>query len=326
MVLLRRKASLTIPLIMLCLLSLSAAVQPAVGEKPLVVATTSVLGSVAEDLAGDQVEVIILVNPTICPAHYDVKPSDVYVISRARIIFYHGVEGWLNQLYETSGSSAELIKISGGWSTPDGARHYYEEVASALSSRLGLSVSTKLEQRLKELEEVAQQILEEAESRHVSSINVIAMEWQKDFVEWLGFKIVGTFGPPEKVSSADIEKLVKMGKENNVDVIVSNLQSGTELGETLAREVGAIHVILSNFPRGGPEAKTLVDLIKKNSEDLLSSLDMLALKKDLSRAKSEVEYYRALSYCLAIIILVESIILAYLLAVRKWKKGRIVMP
>jgi ABC-type Zn uptake system ZnuABC Zn-binding protein ZnuA len=308
-----------IPLIFLILAGLLSAVQPVAGEKPLIVATTSVLGSVVEDLAGDQVEVIILVSPAICPSHYDVKPSDVYAISRARLIFYHGMEGWLNQLYESSGSKAELVKISGGWSTPEGARKYYEEVASALRSKLGIDVSARLEQRLRELDDVARQIMDKVSSQQASSIKVIAMEWQRDFVEWLGFKVVDTFSPPEKVSSADVERLVRAGVENGASLVVSNLQSGVELGETVAREIGAIHVILSNFPGSDPETKTLIDLIRRNAGSILGSLDMLAVKRELSRAVGEAELYRALSYILATIVAAESIILAYLV-VRRWRK------
>jgi ABC-type Zn uptake system ZnuABC Zn-binding protein ZnuA len=306
-------------LIFLVLAVLLLAAQPIAGEKPLIVATTSVLGSVVEDLAGDKVEVLVLVNPTICPAHYDVKPGDVYAISRANLILYHGMEGWLNQLYESSGSRAELVKISGGWSTPEGARMYYEEVAAVLRSKLGIDVSARLEQRLRELDEIARRITDEARSRQASSIKVIAMEWQRDFVEWLGFKVVDTFGPPEKISSADVERLVRAGVENDVALVVSNLQSGVELGETVAREIGAIHVVLSNFPGSSPETKTLLDLIRRNAGSMLGSLDMLTVKRELSRAVGEAELYRALSYILAIIVAAESITLAYLV-VRRWRK------
>jgi len=55
------------------------------------------------------------------------------------------------------------------------------------------------------------------------------MTWQKDFVKWMGFVVVGEFGPPEKLSSADIERLIAMGRENGVEMVVNNLQSGTEV-------------------------------------------------------------------------------------------------
>jgi len=314
-----RLAAAAFLVVSLVLAGFWAACQPIAGEKPLVVTTTSVLGSVVKDLAGDQVEVVILVNPAICPAHYDVKPSDVYAVSEAELILYHGMEGWLKQLYETSGSHAVLVKISGDWATVDGIKHYYQEVAEALSSKLGLDVSKRLEQRLGELEELAQQILHEAESRRTSSVKVIVMSWQKGFLKWMGFNVVGEFGPPEKLSSADIEKLIAIGRENDVGIIVSNLQSGTEVGETLARELGAVHVVLSNFPESDPETKTLIDLMKKKADKLLEAVTLLNVKKALSKAESEIELYQALAYTVIIIAAIEAAALVYLLTARRRK-------
>lgn len=61
-------------------------------NKPLVITTTSILGSIVRDIAGGNVDVIILVSPTICPRHYDVRPSDVWSLENADIILYHGFE------------------------------------------------------------------------------------------------------------------------------------------------------------------------------------------------------------------------------------------
>lgn len=83
----QRGRPLSISLVFLVLISTLSSVQPIASEKLLIVTTTSVLGSVIEDLAGYQVEVIVLVRPTVCPAHHDVRPSDIYAVSRVKLIF-----------------------------------------------------------------------------------------------------------------------------------------------------------------------------------------------------------------------------------------------
>ena len=299
-------------LLIILLLANGLAAAAAAEEKPLVVATTSVLGSVVEDLAGDQVQVIVLVNPSICPAHYDVKPSDLYAVSKAKLIFYHGIEEWLMQLYNASGSKARLVKVSGGWSTIDEAKSYYQQVAEALESELGLDVSEKLGERLSELDRVAEEVLGEAEKESTSSINVIAMKWQRSFVEWLGFNVVGDFGPPERLSSSDIEKLISLGKEKNVAIVISNLQSGTDVGEAIAREIGAVHVVLSNFPGSSPEAKSLADLIEGNAEKVFKAISLYQLKRMVMEMRDEVEFYRVGFYALLVVAVVEAAGIAYL--------------
>ena len=307
------------PIICLLLISALLAGVASAEEKPLVIATTSILGSVIEDLAGDKVQLIVLVSPSICPAHYDVKPSDVYAVSEARLIFYHGMERWLDQLYEVSGSKAKLIKISGDWTTPDGIKTYYRKVAEALESELGIDVSDNLESRLSEIDKASEEILRNAERSGVSEIGVIVMSWQKGFVEWMGFKVVGEFGPPEKLSSADIEKLIELGEKNDVRLVISNLQSGTHVGETIAEELNAVHVVLSNFPGTDPETRTLIDLMKAKADRLLEAVKLLDLKRSMASMETMVEFYQAVVCLLIIIVAVEALAIIYL--VRRMRRA-----
>ena len=282
-------------------------------EKPVIIATTTVLGSVVQDLAGDSVELHVVVSPAICPAHYDVKPSDVYVFSKASVILYHGFEPWITGLYEASGSKAKLVKISGSWSTPDGIKKYYQEVASALREELGLDVSDKLKETLEKIDSVAGEIRSRADKLGVSDVKVITMKWQEEFVKWVGFNVAADFGPPEKLSSADVDKLVEIGKNERVTLVISNLQSGTKFGESLAAEIGAVHVVLSNFPWSDPEAKTLMDLMKRNADELFKATELYDVKVTALELQRMLELYQTLTYCLIALVIVEAALLVYLI-------------
>ncbi len=293
---------------------------PTAAEKrPLVIVTTSVLGSVVQDLAGDKVDLIVLVNPAVCSAHYDIKPSDVYAVSKADLIIYHGFEKWIEDLYQTSGSKAKLVKVSGPWNTPDGVKSYYEGVAKALKSNLGLDISDSLDEKLRKMDETFAKIQEEAQSLKTSSFKVITMSWQKDFVKWLGFDIVGEFGPPEKLSSADVEKLISLGEDEKAALVISNLQSGVHTGETIAESIGAVHVTISNFPSTDPESKTLIDLVQSNADKLFDAVKLYDLRRSLSAAEAEAEFYRYLAYSLIAVVVIEAAILVY--AVRRPRAG-----
>ena len=306
--------------ILAVLLFLTAFAAPVAAEtKPLVVVTTSILGSIVKDLAGDEVDLIVLMNPSACPAHYDIKPSDVYAVSEADLIMYHGFEKWIVDLHDTSGSKAELVKVPGPWNTPEGVRNYYVKVADALKSSLGIDVSARLNVKLREINETLSKISEEARSIDAQSVKVIVMTWQKDFVKWLGFRIVGEFGPPEKLSSADIEKIVKLGKNEGAALVISNLQSGIHTGARIAEEIGAVHVVLSNFPGTDPETNDLVDLLKRNAEKLFDAVKLYSIKRDLATARSEAEFYMYLAYSVIVIAVIEAALLAY--ALRRVRGG-----
>ena len=283
------------------------------GDKPIVVTTTSVIGSIVKDLAGDRVDLYVIVSPAICPAHHDVKPSDVYTFSKASLILYHGFEPWVEDLYKASGSKAKLVKISGAWDTPEGIKSYYKNVALKLKEELGIDVSDRLNEVLPKIDSLAKKIKSKAEKVGASKVKVIAMKWVEEFVKWLGFEVVADFGPPEKLSSADVEKLVKVGREEGVMLVISNLQSGVEFGESLANEIGASHIVLTNFPWTDPDLKTLMDVLERNAERLVRGVELYHVKSITSELENELNLYKVLSYCLIAVVVVETIFLGYIL-------------
>ncbi|MDQ1280425.1 MAG: hypothetical protein QG670_1688, partial [Thermoproteota archaeon] len=46
-------------------------------SKPIIVCTTSAVGSVVQEYMGDSVDLVVLIQPGLCPADFDMKPSDV---------------------------------------------------------------------------------------------------------------------------------------------------------------------------------------------------------------------------------------------------------
>ncbi len=122
---------------------------------------------------------------------------------------------------------------------------------------------------IKSINDTAKALKEEAEYLEVEQIKVICMKWQEGFVKWLGFNVVATYLPPERISVKQTLEFIKKGKEESVVLIIDNLQSGTEFGAKLASEVGAFQVILSNFPGAIPETENYIRLIEHNARQLL---------------------------------------------------------
>jgi len=299
-----------VPLTLLALLLVPAAF--AQDEKPVVAATTTVLGSVVRDLAGDRVEVVVILNPSLCPAHYDVRPSDVYLLQRANLILYHGFEPWMDRLVEAARASAPLVKVSGPWNTPEGLEKYYEAVKEALEEHLGLDVSEGFERSLARLKSVEGELKGRAEELGVSKVKVISMAWQKPFLSWLGFQIVADYPPPEKLSSKDLVELVEVGKREGVVMVVDNLQSGTGFGRTLAERIGALHVVLTNFPETEPGVSNVTNLYEHNAETLFASLRSLSYMLEAQGLRGELQLYQALTYSLIVVAAVEAVFIGYL--------------
>ena len=252
-----------------------------VQAKPLVVATNAIFGEFAAIIGEDLIEVFTITPMGFCPAHYDLRPSDIAAVTDAALVIYQGFEPWMETLLasvESSQHPVQTIQLTGEWNRPSYAIEKCEAIAEALSETLPESTATfeknvaTYRDKLTALAEVLQ---EKAGRLGVGNVSVISMQWQFFFVSWLGFDVVATYGMPENLSLKDLIELRKIGEENEVVLVIDNLQSGADFGGKLAEEIGAVHVVLSNFPGAMPGTATVLDLFERNAEALFSAIEPL---------------------------------------------------
>ncbi len=279
-------------------------------EKPLVVVTSTVLGSIVEDLAGDQVEVQVILNPALCPAHQDLKPSDVELIAMARLLLYHGFEPFVDRLVEAAGNKTVAVRVGGPWNTFEALEDKYRNISNILTEYLGLDVSGRLENCLQAIDHAENEVLSSIEALEPSRINVIVMAWQADFVRSLGFNVVATYPPPERMSAGYISSLVSLGMEKNVHMVIDNLQSGIDVGREIANRIGAVHVVLTNFPKTSPGVENVTMMLRYNAESLKTALLTAEVKIELQKAQRRAETFMYLSIGLMAVVIVESLIIA----------------
>ncbi|MDD5264662.1 MAG: metal ABC transporter substrate-binding protein [Candidatus Bipolaricaulis sp.] len=239
-----------------------------------VVATHSVLGEIAKTVGGEYVDVVTIIPSGFCPAHYDLAPSDFAALLHAHVVFYSGFEPWVERL---SGSTKEgaLVQLRGSWNTPADAIEKTNAVAQVLAERIPEGAATfaaNAEQYVAKLQAVSDELQRRAAEMNVSVVPVVCMEWQVSFVKWLGFQAAVTYGMPEGLSLRDLVQLAETGRAVKAVLVIDNLQSGIEFGAKLAREVGAVHVVLSNFPGALPKTATLIDTLRRNADALLGAI------------------------------------------------------
>ena len=295
-------------------------------SKPLVVCTTSVLASIVEDLADGDVEVKYLVSPSMCPGHYDVKPGDVETIRNASLILAHGMEwsGWLRELINSANQTGDLhvpiYNITGPWNTPPMLKQKYQTVASKLSEALGLNVSSKLSKCLDAIDQVDAELKSIVDKYGFNGTPVACMLWQKGFVEYLGFKIVAVYGPPEKVSARQYESIIANATEEGAILVIDNLQSGVELGKKIAYEIGAVEVAISNFPGVTPELNNVTQVMKWNAVKLAEALRSGKAMGEVAQLRREVDSWRIATVSASVICVAELLIIVALIV--RLRKGR----
>ena len=243
-----------------------------------VVSTHAVLGEFARIVGGEAVEVVTIIPSGFCPALYDLTPSDLASVLDASVVLYSGFEPWIQTLADAVGSDALFVQLPGSWYTPEAAAEKVRTIRDVLASQLPESsedIGERAEAYTEELLALGDALREKAEAAEVSNVSVLCMQWQADFVSWLGYHVAAIYGVPGDLSLRDLVALAAVGNDAGVQLVIDNLQSGVDFGAKLAREVDAIHVVLSNFPGAMPATATVIDLMTRNAEALLSALEPL---------------------------------------------------
>jgi ABC-type Zn uptake system ZnuABC Zn-binding protein ZnuA len=256
------------------ILSVTVAKAQETTEKPIIVCTTSAVGSVVEAYLGDTADVLVLVQPGLCPADFDMKPGYVDAVSKASILFKQNIQGefWLEGLLEAAGSeNLTQVAIPGAYNTPQGAKNYISWVGGNLSQILDVDLDSQISEMLNEVDEVSSWMSTQAETLQASNVNVICMKWLQTFIESAGFTVVATFNPPETLSAGDITALLQTAQTEEVALIADNLQIDVEFGAGIASEVNAEHLVLTNFPGAIPNTETLPKMLRYNAEQLFNS-------------------------------------------------------
>ena len=81
-----------------------------------VVATNSILGDLVKNVAGEAADVVVLVPTGGDPHTYEPTPADAEAIADADIVFENGLglEVWLDDVFEASGSDGQRIVVTDG--------------------------------------------------------------------------------------------------------------------------------------------------------------------------------------------------------------------
>ena len=311
--------------LMLTLMFLSVTVTEAQAatEKPIIVCTTSAVGSIVEECLGDTADVVVLVQPGLCPADFDMKPSHVHAVSNAKILFKQNIQGefWLEGLIEAAGNSnITVVAIPGAYNTPAGAKNYIRWVGGNLSQILDVNLDSKISEMLTDVDDVSSWMTSQAETLEASNVNVICMKWLQTFIESVGFNVVATYNPPETLSAGNITSLSETAQNEGVALIVDNLQIDVEFGKQIADEVGAEHVVLTNFPGAIPDTETLSKMIEYNAGQLFNATITWRatsdLKTEIVNLKNQVTMFQITTSLAVVVAAVEAV----LLYVRRKKK------
>lgn len=252
-----------------------------------VVATTSMLSTVIQDVGGYNVKCDVLVPPGSCPGHYDIRPGDIVGILNGGALFWHGYESFIPALLNSLGKKnlkVCKVDVSGDWLIPSVYIHagrVVERMLSNIDPIHAKQYSRNFDALEIQTQQTGEEVLNEIHSTDAKNIRLLCSNQQAPLLTWMGFDVVGVYGRAEHFTPENLHRLLTIAKRNRVSLVVDNLQSGPDSGLQLAHDVGAVHVTLSNFPGGFNGTPTWATCLQRNAQILIDAIR----KKRMSNQK-----------------------------------------
>ena len=253
------------------MLSALCLVLPALGfsesheGKKKIIAGTSMVCVIVKEIAGDHVEVFSPLPPGMCPGHFDAKLQDLKGMAGADLFIWQGFEKWTEdvlRILENKDLDVMEASVKGNWMIPELHRQASKEIREKLCDIDPIN-SSLYEKNFKEYMMRIRVLSESIKKR--KNISVICSRFQEPFLKWMGCRVAVSYGRSDELNSAELISFIEKAKQEKVVLVVDNLQSGAGVGKTIAREIGAVHITLTNFPLNGSYIEALQDNANKIS-------------------------------------------------------------
>jgi ABC-type Zn uptake system ZnuABC Zn-binding protein ZnuA len=275
---------------------------PSGGDGALnVLASTTFLADIAQNVAGDRVKVESLLPIGSDPHSYQVAPSDVTKISESKVLILNGLEyeTFIRSLLENAGGNRLVIEATAGlnpkedagsehgvdphmWLDPNLVVKYVENIRDGLIQADPEGTETykaNADVYIAELKDLDKWIVEQVNTvpaeRRLLVTNHEAMGY---FAERYGFKVAGSvipsFSSNAAPSAQEMAALVEEIKKLNVPAIFLETADNDVLAKQIADETGVIIIADLHFESltDGAPAPTYIDMMKDNVSRITEAL------------------------------------------------------
>jgi len=248
-----------------------------------IMAGSSLITNIIQDVADGEVETLTLIPPGVCPGHYDIEVSYIVALANSKALFIHDYQ----QSFQNIAGAIEaadnpdliitVLNVTGNWMVPEVQAEAVDKIAQALGEidpENAAFYEGNATERAQVILAKGADVKNRLQEAGVDGVKVICAAMQEGFVRWAGFDVVATFGRPEDLSVTQMEELIAEAQEAGVALVIDNLQSGsTTLGAAIEQDIEAIPVTISNFPGGLENTETWEKAIDKNVGLLLAALN-----------------------------------------------------
>lgn len=287
-------------LLLLALVTGCATAKSTDGERPLVVATTSIIGDIAENVVGDEGTVEVLIPIGVDAHEFEASARQATLLATADLVvanglgLEHGIADLLASVAADGTPVIELAPLIGPLPLADGNDdpHFWMdpiragEAAIAFAGELESvdsdgSWSDRAGSYAVEMADTDEIIAGKLEAIPSADRKLVTNhESFGYFADRYGFDVVGVVipggSPQAEPGSADIAALVAVMKEEGVAVIFAETTQPSTLATAIAAELGAeaevVELFTESLGEEGSGAETLSTMLLSNASAIASAL------------------------------------------------------
>ena len=268
---------------------------------PVILASTTFLADIAQNVAGDRVKVESLLPIGTDPHSYQPTPQDVTKIAQSKLLIINGAEyeHFLESLLENAGGEREVIEASAGlsprsdaenehgvdphlWLDPNNVITYVENIREGLThydpdgAMIYQSSADTYVAQLIDLDDwISEQVAQIPLERRLLVTNHEALGY---FADRYGFTIIGAVLPSVSSDAApsaeQMAELIDQIKSSGSPAIFLDEVENPALAQQIADETGVkvVQGLHLESLTDGPPAGTYVDMIKHNVMRIVEAL------------------------------------------------------
>jgi len=261
---------------------------------PSVVVVNTSLADMTQNIAGERVEIEVLIPPGADPHTFQPAPKDVAKIANSQMLIANGagLEEWLQEMIDNAGGERIVVEVAQGlaeqgdrpgdphyWLDPNYAIYYAQQIRDGL---IELDPDGEAVYKRNTDEYIAR--LEELDVWISDQVETIAPEQRMlvtnhesfgYYADRYGFTIAGTIVPSVSTGSSpsaqQLVALVEEIKTSNIRAIFLEAGSNPELAEQLSRESG-ITVIVDLRTQPLSLQDGYIEMMKYNTREIVEAL------------------------------------------------------
>ena len=277
--------------------------QDTIDGKLKVLATTTIVADVVNQIGDDLIELDVLLPIGTDPHTFAPTPQDLAKVSQAELLFMNGVglESFLKNYLENIGENVQMVEVSRGvkvlqtskgdehdtgdphtWTDPGNVKVWVENISAALSE-LDPANADKYQANAK----IYQSKLDELDAWIVAQVSQIPQEHRKlvsdheslaYFAQRYGFIQIGTVIPGTSTlsepSAQEVARLEDLVKAENVRAIFVDTTANPQLAERISNDTRAKIVLIysGSLTEVDGEAGSYIDYMRYNVTAVVNAL------------------------------------------------------